>query len=458
MRDFKCSGKVYATAHLLVLLALAVLDPDIRYENETLMMLLNTLFKGIIPLIVAVLAGCAYLQKYNVSVLFMSCGMLAVGLGSGMGGILELLPVPQNVPVTLYNTCTLYGALFHLAAALMERAPKPEKAGTRRKRLIMALPVTCLLVIAVFAASLYGWMPPFIVPNGASRIQQIVLCLSTVFYFGAFIEMSRQWKKGKPVYIYWYSLSLLMIAAGQLGIYMAYGAGSLLGWVGRSAQYTAALLALFSMVSALIKAKRQGDSLAEIMDEFFSNDQDNYKNLAEISAGAVITVDEAFQIFFANSSASSMFRFGENEMIQTSFLPLMPEPYKSQIRQDFLDVIDSGINRLSSPVEMEAVDREGRRFPVEISASYRAISSGYVCTYAIKDITERKRAEEALHRKESLLHAIMDGTDDLVFLTDTDSRFLMGNRALALAMGKPLEDIIGKTPMKFTATRKRPRS
>ena len=447
MSYFRCSGKVYAAIHLLALLVLALLDPDVRLENEALLTLLNTLFIGVVPLLVAVVAGYAYLQKYNVSVLLMSCGMLAVGLGAVIGGPLRFFPLPQNVSVTLYNSCALYGAVFHLAASLMERSPKPEKADTRKKRLIMALPGTCLFVIAVFAASLYGWIPAFIDQNGSTRIRDIVLWLSTAFYFSAFIEMSRQWKKGKPVYIYWYSLSLLMISAGLLGVYLAAGEESLLGWVGRGAQYAAALFALFSMVSALLKARRQGDPLAEIMDEFFASDQDNYKNLAELSAGAVITVDENFHIFFANSSAASMFRFGENEMIHTSFLPLLPEPYKGRIRQDFLDIIDLGENRLFNPVEMEAVDREGRRFPVEISASYRTISSGHVCIYVIKDITERRRAEEALHRKESLLQAILEGTDNPIFLKDTASRILMGNRALSLAMGKPLADIIGKTDL-----------
>ncbi len=406
MNKFQCSGKVYATIHLLVILVLAVLDMDARLENETLLVLLNTLFIGAVPLTVAAVAGYTYVQKYNAGILLMSCGMLAIGLGSVTGGLLWVYPVPENVPVTVYNSCALYGAVFHLAASIKERAPKPEKANVRKMKLVMAFLGTCLFVIAVWMVSLFGWLPPFIDENGSTRIRDIVLWLSVAFYFGAFIEMSRQGKRGKPVYIRWYSMSLLMISAGLFGVWLARGTGTLLGWAGRAAQYTGVVFALFSMVSVILKAKRQGDPLAEIMAEFFAADQDNYKNLAELSAGAVIAVDEDFHIFFANTGAAPMFRFGKNEILHASFLSLLPEPYKSRVRQDFLFAIDLGRGGLQNPVEMEASDREGRRFPVEISASYRTISSGHVCTYVIKDITERKQAEEKIRRQNEALRAI----------------------------------------------------
>ena len=62
-----------------------------------------------------------------------------------------------------------------------------------------------------------------------------------------------------------------------------------------------------------------------------------------------------------------------------------------------------------------------------------------------RDITKRKQAEEALKESESLLRAVMEGTSDPIYVKDIESRIIMCNPALSEVVGKPLEDIIGKT-------------
>ncbi len=65
------------------------------------------------------------------------------------------------------------------------------------------------------------------------------------------------------------------------------------------------------------------------------------------------------------------------------------------------------------------------------------------------DITERKKAEEALHRSNTLLNAIMESTPDPVYVKDDQSRILMANPALAKVVGKPLEKILGRTDSEY---------
>jgi two-component system, cell cycle sensor histidine kinase and response regulator CckA len=67
---------------------------------------------------------------------------------------------------------------------------------------------------------------------------------------------------------------------------------------------------------------------------------------------------------------------------------------------------------------------------------------------AVKDITERKRAEEALRLREYYLTAIIENQPGLVWLKDADSRFLAVNRAFARSCGKQEpEELIGRTDL-----------
>lgn len=63
----------------------------------------------------------------------------------------------------------------------------------------------------------------------------------------------------------------------------------------------------------------------------------------------------------------------------------------------------------------------------------------------ILDITERRRAEEAQARGETLLRAVLDNSQSHVFAKDLEGRYLVANRHFAQAFGVPPEQILGRT-------------
>lgn len=64
---------------------------------------------------------------------------------------------------------------------------------------------------------------------------------------------------------------------------------------------------------------------------------------------------------------------------------------------------------------------------------------------SVEDITERRLAEERLRHQHALLTAVVEGASDAVFLKDLAGRYQLINAAGARAMGRPVEEIIGRT-------------
>ena len=63
----------------------------------------------------------------------------------------------------------------------------------------------------------------------------------------------------------------------------------------------------------------------------------------------------------------------------------------------------------------------------------------------VEDISERKRAEDALHQATALLSAIGDCSPDPIYAKDAAGRFLFANPAVLAVIGKPAGQVIGHT-------------
>lgn len=89
--------------------------------------------------------------------------------------------------------------------------------------------------------------------------------------------------------------------------------------------------------------------------------------------------------------------------------------------------------------------KDGTVMPVEVNARILDFEGRKVFYGIIRDITERKRAEEALIKSEERYHTFIDSTTDISFLKDDNFRFLIVNKAFTKQFGKKAEEIIGKT-------------
>ncbi len=77
------------------------------------------------------------------------------------------------------------------------------------------------------------------------------------------------------------------------------------------------------------------------------------------------------------------------------------------------------------------------------AVTFAYVSPDLVIHYA-EDITERKRAEEALEESHTLLRSIIEGTPDAIFLKDIKGRYLMANSSAAKIVDQTAQELLGK--------------
>ncbi len=400
MRIIKRIGLYLVILFLLLIIVFLKLNIKSSFEPAFLLPVLNTLFIGVMPIIVTFYAAKTYLQTNSKSALFMGLGMLIFGLGSIFAGWLRYIPNGANVNVTIFNLCAMFGAAFHLAAAMWGRKTDKINSSWRLKKFVLIL---SLLGVGIFIgllimAVLWKIMPPFINENGFTLLRQIVLVSAIVFYFSASMVLVKNYLGYRADYIYLYFISLFLIVVGLFGASVQPAVGSPVGWIARTAQYCSGFFALFSMRSASYEAKGKNTSVSNMLAYIFADGETSFRALVETSNDAIVSVDQDFRVLYLNMAAEKMFGVSKEQVEYTSFLDRYIEGgSKALLLNDFRTFVAAGtIDHISKTVEIEAKDSENRVFPAELSTSMRVLPIGYVITYIIRDITSRKVAEEEL--------------------------------------------------------------
>ena len=169
------------------------------------------------------------------------------------------------------------------------------------------------------------------------------------------------------------------------------------------------------------------------------------------SIGECVSItDMNDNILFVNDAFLATYRYAEHEILGKN-ISILRSPNNAP---DLIGAIYRTARNEGWHGEMLNRAKDGREFPISLSTSIVRDDNGKAVALVgvASDITERKRAEEALTYERNLLRALMDNIPDHVYFKDNDSRFLRISKSQASIFG--IDDpsqAIGKTDFDFFA-------
>ena len=192
-----------------------------------------------------------------------------------------------------------------------------------------------------------------------------------------------------------------------------------------------------------IASQQLGDALRE--------SENRFRSVAESATDAIVAADQNGDIISWNRGAEVMFGHIEDEVVGKPLSILMPERFRPMHDAGIKRVAEGGMaasRLIGQTVEVVGLRKDGREFPLELSLAMWETSGARFFSGIIRDISERKKAEEKLK-------AVLETAPDPIVEVNHDGTIGFANARTDKLFGYDREQILGRPVEELFAERTR---
>jgi PAS domain S-box-containing protein len=173
--------------------------------------------------------------------------------------------------------------------------------------------------------------------------------------------------------------------------------------------------------------------------------EEKFRKITESAQDAIIIMGADQRISAWNLAAERLFGYTATEAIGQELHPLIaPRETQQAFKQGFVHFLQTGTGPVIGKVtELIALRKGGEGFPVEGSLAALSIRGQWNAIGIFRDITERKRAEEALRVSEERLHLATAAGNIGVWDWDVVKNVLTWDESMYVLYGIRKEDFGG---------------
>jgi len=163
--------------------------------------------------------------------------------------------------------------------------------------------------------------------------------------------------------------------------------------------------------------------------------QERILALLDSAPDAMVVVGEDGRIVLVNSQTEKLFGYERSALLGQPVEVLVPERFWTEHRKHRSKYMEhTQVRPMGAGLELYGLRKDGTEFPVEISLSPQQTEGGVLVSSTIRDVTHRKRVENALRQSEAAFRGMIEGTYG-VYRATPDGTILMASAALARMLG-----------------------
>jgi PAS domain S-box-containing protein len=177
-----------------------------------------------------------------------------------------------------------------------------------------------------------------------------------------------------------------------------------------------------------------------IVTEALSESQEKYYNLFHKSNDPIIIHDLKGKIVDVNQKMLDMFGYERTDILYSKISKLHPKSALKKSKWAFNKISKDGFVSF----EIDFQRKNGETFPAEVSSSIFEISGNQVIQGIIRDVTERKQAEEIIKDSEKRYRALFEKSPASITLVDIAGAITYCNKSTEELTGYTKKELINK--------------
>jgi PAS domain S-box-containing protein len=168
--------------------------------------------------------------------------------------------------------------------------------------------------------------------------------------------------------------------------------------------------------------------------------EERYRLILENSLDAIVLAHVNGALISFNPAACEMFEITETEALTLNYFKLVDTEDPR-----FNELLEKRERDGYAKAELNCFRKNGSRFPVEVSSSVFKDSRGTSFnSMIIRDITERKKTENALRESEKNYRELINGMNETVWVIDFEGNIIDVNKTAVDLLGYSKEELIGR--------------
>ncbi|MFO7180757.1 MAG: PAS domain S-box protein [Pseudomonadota bacterium] len=176
-------------------------------------------------------------------------------------------------------------------------------------------------------------------------------------------------------------------------------------------------------------------------------ERDVFQQLIETAPDALVVIDRLGRIVLVNAQTERLFGYDRQDLLGQSIEILVPSRFRAQHSLHRAGYFKTPRARaMGSGLELWGLKSDGTEFPVEISLAPLETEDGVLISSAIRDVSERKRAEAEVRLASDRLLSAVESIQDMLALYDAEHRVVLCNSAFRSLFARGVDGaIVGRT-------------
>ena len=182
-------------------------------------------------------------------------------------------------------------------------------------------------------------------------------------------------------------------------------------------------------------------------EEALKEREERLRSITSSINDAIVMVDGEGKVTFWNKTAEKIFQYSSDEIIGEHLHDrIIPPEYRDAHINGLEEFRMTGQGAaIGNTVELEGLRKNGEKFPLELSLSAIKIKEAWHAIGTIRDLTERKQAEEELRSSKEQLSRIVETVAEGLYIVSPEGRIIFANRAAEKIFGMPREELYKRT-------------